>query len=44
MGIEIRRLTPEMAEDYVRFFDETPHNANTGGGKCYCVPWRRDDS
>lgn len=44
MGIEIRRLTPEMAEDYVRFFDETPHNVNTGGGKCYCVTWRSDDS
>ena len=44
MGIEIRRLTPEMAEDYVSFFDVTPHNVNTGGGKCYCVTWRSDDS
>ena len=44
MGIEIRRLTPEMAEDYVSFFDVTPHNVNMGGGKCYCVTWRSDDS
>lgn len=41
MGIEIRRLTPEMAEDYVSFFDVTPHNVNMGGGKCYCVTWRQ---
>lgn len=44
MGIEIRRLTPEMAEDYIGFFDATPHNVNTGGGKCYCITWRSDDS
>ncbi len=40
-AVEIRRLTPEMAEDYVRFFDDTPHN---GGERCYCVTWRSDAS
>lgn len=44
MNIEIRRLTPDLAEDYARFFDTTPHNVNTHGGKCYCVTWRSDDS
>lgn len=44
MNIEIRRLTPDLAEDYARFFDLTPHNVNTGGGKCYCVTWRSDTS
>ena len=44
MNIEIRRLTPDLAEDYARFFDVTPHNVNTGGGKCYCVTWRSDNS
>ena len=44
MNIEIRRLTPDLAEDYARFFDVTPHNVNTNSGKCYCVTWRSDDS
>lgn len=42
--LKIRRLTPDLAEDYARFFDMTPHNLNTDGGKCYCVTWRGDDS
>jgi len=41
MNIEIRKLTPNLAEDYVRFFDETPHNAEFKV-KCYCVIWRSD--
>lgn len=44
MEIKIRRLTPELAEDYAHFFDVTPHNIHTDGGKCYCVTWRGDDS
>lgn len=44
MDIKIRRLTPGLAEDYARFFDVTPHNIHTNGGKCYCVTWRSDDS
>ena len=44
MDIQIRKLTPDLAEDYVHFFDVTPHNVNTDGGKCYCVTWRSDES
>lgn len=44
MSIEIRKLTPGLAEDYASFFDMTPHNINTDGGKCYCVTWRSDNS
>ena len=44
MNIEIRQLTPELAEDYVRFFDTTPHDDNTDENKCYCVCWCNDDS
>lgn len=44
MDLEIRRLTPDLAEDYARFFDDTPHNENGDGIKCYCVTWRSDAS
>ena len=43
MNIKIRRLTPELAEDYVRFFDTTPHDDNVDEHKCYCVCWCNDD-
>ena len=43
MDIRIKKLTPDLAEEYARFFDTTPHN-NTWGHKCYCVTWRSDDS
>ena len=38
MKIEIKKLIPELAEDYVHFFDVTPHNFNEH--ICYCVTWR----
>ncbi len=38
MNIVIKKLTPDMAEDYVRFFDNTPHNKKWHT-KCYCVCW-----
>jgi GNAT superfamily N-acetyltransferase len=38
MNIEIKKLTPDLAEDYVQFFDETPHNQKYRV-KCYCVCW-----
>lgn len=41
MDIKVKRLTPELAEDYVNFFDTTPHNGDDD--KCYCVTWRDDD-
>ena len=40
MDIEIRKLTPDLAEDYAHFFDVTPHNDEGEGRKCYCVTWR----
>jgi GNAT superfamily N-acetyltransferase len=38
MAVEIKKLTPGLAEDYVRFFDNTPHNKKYNT-KCYCVGW-----
>lgn len=35
--IEIRRLTPKLAKDYVNFFDVTPHDDNIDAHRCYCV-------
>jgi GNAT superfamily N-acetyltransferase len=43
MDIEIRKLTPDLAEDYVHFFDTTPHDDNVDAHKCYCVCWCNDD-
>ena len=44
MKIEIQKLTPELAEEYIHFFDVTPHDVNIDENKCYCVTWRSDDS
>ena len=38
MTIEIKKLTPDLVEDYVRFFGDTPHN-DKWNTKCYCVCW-----
>lgn len=43
MNIKIRKLAPDLAEDYVRFFDTTPHDDNVDEHKCYCVCWCNDD-
>lgn len=43
MNIEIRKLTPNHVEDYVRFFDTTSHADNKDEHKCYCVWWCNDD-
>lgn len=43
MAIEIRKLMPEDAEEYVRFFDITPHDDNVDDNKCYCVCWCNED-
>jgi GNAT superfamily N-acetyltransferase len=43
MNIEIRKLTPDLVEDYVTFFDTTPHNEKHKM-KCYCVYWCNEDS
>lgn len=42
-NIEIRKLTPNLAEEYVHFFDTTPHDDNVDAHKCYCVCWCNDD-
>lgn len=39
MNIGIKRLTPELVEDYLHFFDVTPHDDDFPGSKCYCVCW-----
>ena len=44
MDIEIRKLTPDLAEEYAHFFDVTPHDVEIDEQKCYCVTWRSDDS
>ena len=44
MDITVCTLTPDLAEDYVRFFDVTPHDVNVDEEKCYCVTWRDDAS
>lgn len=43
MTILIRKLVPNLAEDYVRFFDATPHDKHVDAHKCYCVCWCNDD-
>lgn len=43
MDIEIKRLSPELADDYVHFFDVTPHDEYVDTHKCYCVCWCADD-
>jgi len=46
MIIEIKKLTPDLAEDYAHFFDVTPHDDGTVKDElpCYCVTWRSDAS
>lgn len=43
LEIEIKRLSPELADDYVHFFDITPHDHYVDAHKCYCVCWCADD-
>ncbi len=42
-SVVIRKLTPDLAEEYVRFFDTTPHDRFVDAHKCYCVCWCNDD-
>lgn len=43
MNIDIQRLTPALAGDYVNFFDITPHDDHIEEHKCYCVCWCSDN-
>lgn len=44
MNIEIRKLTPDLIDDYIHFFDTTPHSEipDNDDCKCYCVWWCND--
>ena len=35
----LRKATPDLSEEYVHFFDITPHDDNIDDHKCYCVCW-----
>ena len=37
--LNILPLSPELCDDYLRFFDVTPHADELGEYKCYCVFW-----
>lgn len=37
MNIDIKSLSADLVDDYINFFDHTPHD--TDGQKCYCVCW-----
>ena len=37
MSMEIKKLTTELTEDYLHFFDVTPHSTNKAKHRCYCV-------
>ena len=43
MGIEIKKLTPELVEEYACFFDTVPHNDTNHGDKCYCITFCSDN-
>lgn len=42
-NFEIKKLTPELVDDYLRFFDTTPHDDEISTHKCYCVCWSSAD-
>lgn len=37
MDITIKKLSVDLIDDYINFFDNTPYD--TGENKCYCVCW-----
>ncbi len=37
MNIKIKRLSADLVNDYINFFDSTPHDIDEQ--KCYCVCW-----
>ena len=43
MDIVVKKLTSELAEDYTRFFDTTPHATGKEEHKCYCIWWTSVD-
>lgn len=43
MKLTIRKLTPDLLEDYLRFFETDAHADNPDEDCCYCVCWCRED-
>lgn len=43
MNIEIRKLTPDLLDDYLSFFETVAHDDNTDEDRCYCVCWCSED-
>jgi GNAT superfamily N-acetyltransferase len=43
MNVEIRKLTPDLLEDYLYFFENEAHADNEDEDRCYCVCWCSDD-
>lgn len=43
MEIEIKKLTPDLTEDYLHFFENDAHKDNKDEDRCYCVCWCSDD-
>ena len=43
MNIEIRKLTPELLDDYLHFFETDAHSDNPDEDRCYCVCWSSAD-
>lgn len=39
MNIEIRKLTPDLLEDYLHFFENEAHADNEDEDRCFCVCW-----
>lgn len=39
IDIKIKKLNSDMKEEYIRFFDETPHDHGIPEHTCYCVNW-----
>lgn len=43
MNIVIRRLTPDLLQDYLYFFETDAHSDNPNEDRCYCVGWCNAD-
>lgn len=39
MDLIIKKLSPALTEDFLGFFDCTPHNTGKDVDRCYCVGW-----
>jgi len=43
IDIEIKKLTPYLPEDYLRFFDND-HAGHLQADRCYCISWCSEDN